>query len=164
MPRLAALFRERSALGDLEGPNIVIILFVSSLVIGVLVGVGASSFGHHDAGGTVQRTHHAQAVSRAAAELGYTTERDFEADNARAESATLQVLQSPPGTQRLWENAESGNRGVVWSGDETASQNGSICRDLVRRTLINNAFRNASATACHQQGESWSADADWRNE
>ena len=145
-----------------EGPNMVIVLFVLSLGIGVLVGLGASNLasppsGHSSAGS-------AAPVTRAAAQLGYTSERAFQADNERASDALLQVLQAPAGTQRLWENAETGNRGVIWSGAETRSAGGTICRELERRTLINNAYRNANATACREQGKAWKGEAGWRNE
>ena len=142
----------------------VVLLFILSLAIGVLVGIGASSFSRYDSASTNQGQHHAPPLSRIAAELGYAAERDFENDNVRANNATVQVLLAAPGTQRLWENAETGNRGVIWSGGESQGPDGSICRDLVRRTLINNAYRNASATACHRQGQSWDANPEWRNQ
>lgn len=154
----------RQATAEWDGPNLVVVLFVVSLAFGLLVGLGASRWGPHPDAGTAAGARHATPVSRKAAQLGYVTQHDYAADQQLAASALVQVLQANPGTQRLWENAETGNRGVIWSSPETSTPDGSTCRELARRTLINNAYRNANATACRRPGKVWASEAQWRNE
>ena len=142
--------------------SVVVALFLLSLVIGVLVGFSVSELSTPRT--REPRPHEAVALSREAAQLGYTSEHAFLADNQRAATALRQVLQAEPGTQRLWENNETGNRGVIWGAQDTQRPDGTLCREVERRTLINNAYRNANATACHKKGQPWPDTATWRNE
>ncbi len=162
MARLAARHADTANTDLSDGPSMVTVLFVLSLIIGVLVGVGVSELTPPNTTGRLP--HEGQALSREAAQLGYASESAFLADNQRASTALLQVLQAQPGTQRLWENAETGNRGVIWGAGETQKPDGTTCREMERRTLINNAYRNANATACHKKGQPWGDTAQWRNE
>jgi hypothetical protein len=141
-----------------DGPNMIVLLFVLALVISVLAGLGARHMTHRP-----DRGHAAPNgdISAEATRLGYRNERDFRIDQEHASLALADVLAAEPGAQRLWENAETGNRGVIWASEETRQPGGASCRNLARRTLINSAFRNAEGIAC-RSGAGWEQTGGWR--
>lgn len=151
-----------------DGPNMILLLFVIALVIGILVGLGARSLTRHDGGASAAHQSQADwqpaAVSAEASALGYRSDWDYSSDRRRASFALGRVMAGLAGEQRLWENPESGNRGVVWSAAEHAGDHGTICRDLVRRTLINNAFRSAAATVCRDPKQAWPTEVAWQGQ
>jgi surface antigen len=132
-----------------------------ALAVGLLVGLGARQLSRHlDAA----RLSGKGEVSAAATELGYRAERDFRIDTERASLALNDVLGAEAGAQRLWENAETGNRGIVWASEETKGTGGATCRSLARRTLINGIFRNGAGMACRTGSGPWEQKNGWRAE
>ncbi len=151
--------------GLLDGPSLIIPLFLFALVIGVIVGLGANHLSQtrlsHQSGHAASRQD--ANVPAAAERLGYRNGPDFWNDEARAASALQEVLAAEAGAQRLWQNPETGNRGNIWASAETTRPGGESCRNLERRTLINGAFRNAQATAC-RRGAAWDQTVEWQAE
>jgi hypothetical protein len=144
-----------------DGPNMVVLLIALALVMGLLVGLGARELArHHD---TLRRPGRGE-LSAGASELGYKTERDFRIDSERADLALIDVLAGQPGSQRLWENAETGNRGIVWASEELPTNGGASCRSLARRTMINGVFRNGAGVACRTSSGGWEQKGEWRSE
>ena len=144
-----------------DGPNMIVLLCGVAVAIALLAGLGARQFTRHlDTGRSLPKAE----LSGAASELGYKGERDFRIDNERASLALSDVLGAQPGAQRLWENAESGNRGIVWASGETSGTDGATCRSLARRTLINGIFRNTASTACRTASGEWEQKGGWRAE
>jgi surface antigen len=133
------------------------LLFALALVVGVLVGLGAHQLSRPRDGRLSPG-----ALSASAIDLGYKTERDFRMDSQRAETALAHVLAAGPGAQELWDNAETGNRGLIWASEENRRGDGTLCRNLARRTLINGAFRNAAGTACRTEISDWRQTGQWR--
>lgn len=166
MTRRTATLRE--AVPTESGPNMILLLFVVALVIGVLVGLGARSLTRYDGEPSVAREGQADrqpaAVSAEASALGYRSDRDYSSDRQRASFALGRVMAGVAGEQRLWENPETGNRGVIWNAAEHAGERGRLCRDLIRRTLINNAFRSAEATVCRDPDQAWPTEIAWRGQ
>jgi hypothetical protein len=141
----------------------VLLLFLMALVVGVLIGLGARRLARLDLERANIR-HSQQPLSSEATDLGYKVERDYRIDGERAAAALGDVLGDTGGSQRLWENPETGNRGVIWGSGETRRPDGSICRTLARRTLINGAFRNGGSEACHSAGGPWNTSVGWHAE
>lgn len=139
----------------------IFLMFGLAILVGVLVGLGARTWTRQYAERPILRDEERPPLPSVAVDLGYKREEDYQSDRLRAVQATLEVLQGPPGGQRLWENAETGNRGVIWGAEEKRASNGALCRDLERRTLINSAFRNASAVACRDAQGRWSGEVAW---
>jgi hypothetical protein len=142
-----------------KGPNLMMSLFVLAVVIGMLVALGARQWAHRLDRGLPQSR--GSAISAEATNLGYRHERDFHVDQEQESRAQAQALAGEPGAQRLWENAETGNRGIVWAAPETLRTGGATCRTLARRTLINGAYRAAEGTAC-RKGDGWDQQGAWR--
>lgn len=146
---------ERSA----KGPNLILLLFLLAMLIGVLVALGTRQWTHRlDRG---QPRFGGSDISAEATNLGYRHERDFLVDQDHASQAQALALDGPPGAQRLWDNAETGNRGMVWASPDTIHTGGATCRTLVRRTLINGARRATEGTAC-RNGDRWDQQGPWR--
>ena len=168
MPRTAAPMRapqpaRPNGSTDSDGPNLVLLLFALAVVIGLLVGLGARSLTREYARHP-QAPHGGHSLPVEAVELGYHTEHDFASDGKLAAVALAEVLEAGPGAQRLWENVETGNRGVVWASGASQRPGGAVCRALARRTLINNKFQNAGAEACSTADGHWDATVRWTNE
>jgi hypothetical protein len=141
----------------------ILLLFGLALVIGLLVGLGARSLTREYARHP-QAPHGGHSLPAEAAELGYHSEQDFASDGKLAALALAEVLDAGPGAQRLWENVETGNRGVIWASAASARANGAVCRSLARRTLINNKFQNAGAETCRAAAGHWDTTVRWKNE
>jgi len=143
-----------------EGPSMILLLFATALLSGVLAGLAARSL---QSGYPVlpMLRHEGASLPSEAYDLGYRTEQAFAADRRLAAEALDAVLQDGPGAQRLWENAETGNRGVIWAAAAERRQDGMLCRSLARRTLINNAFRSAQAEACRVRTDQWERNVIW---
>lgn len=140
-------------------PNLALLLVLLAILIGVLVALGARQWTHRlDRG---QPRSGGSGISTEATNLGYHHERDFQVDQDHASQAQALALDGPPGAQRLWENAETGNRGMVWASPETIGTGKAACRTLARRTLINGAFRATEGLAC-RKGDGWDQQGDWR--
>lgn len=141
-----------------DGPSLILVLFGVALLIGILVGLGARSLTSPD----TDRGPEEGRLSAMAAHLGYHTEWDYAGDRKREAAALRQVLGAPPGAQHLWENVESGNRGVIWAAPEVPRADGGACRSLDRRTLVNGAFRSAQGKACRNARGVWDDAVQWR--
>lgn len=139
----------------------IVTLFAVALAVGLLVGLGAHQISRHWQERPAQ-PQIGEPLSTAAASLGYKTEYDYRTDTERSALATHDVLLARAGAQRLWENAESGNRGVVWASSETQQQDGRTCRDVERRTVINNVYASAIATICKRPRGAWEDAVTWR--
>jgi len=168
MPRTAAPMRapqpaQPNGLTESDGPNLILLLFALAVAIGLLVGLGARSLTREYARHP-QAPHGGHSLPAEAAELGYHSEQDFASDGKLAAVALAEVLDAAPGAQRLWENVETGNRGVVWASGASARASGALCRSLARRTLINNKFQNAEAETCRGGSGHWDATVRWKNE
>jgi surface antigen len=150
-----------------EGAGTIVALVGLAVLIGLAVGFAAQRWAA-DPAFVVWHGGPTGAVSKAASDLGYKVERDYLADRAREQATVERLLTLPVGSQILWENPETGNRGVVWvAGDhaaDAAEPAGTFCRDLVRHTLLNNAYRNSLGTTCHAPGQPYSPDVAWRIE
>jgi len=144
----------------LDGASMILLLFAAALVVGVLAGLGVRSL-QRSAAVRSAMEHAGTPLPAEAAGLGYRTEQAFAADRDMAAEALEAVLNDGPGAQRLWENAETGNRGVIWAAAATMQPNGVVCRSLARRTLINNAYRNAEAQACRNPTGQWEGGITW---
>ena len=107
-------------------------------------------------------------LSKAASALGYHEERHYLADREQEHVTVERLLTLPVGAQALWENAETGNRGVIWVAGEregiAPGEAGKLCRDLVRHTLLNNAYHNSLGTICHPPGKEYPGEVAWRIE
>ena len=53
---------------------------------------------------------------------------------------------------------------MIWGAEEKTTSGGAVCRDLERRTFINNAYRNGSAVACRSSQGRWDGVVSWRND
>lgn len=142
-----------------DGPTMILLLFGLAMLIGLLVGFGAHRWSqqYQDRPGDI-----GPPLSNEAAGLGYHSERDFSADRSRAAVALHQVLASSSEAQHLWENVETGNRGLLWGAASFVGQDGLTCRPLERRTLVNKAFRDASAVICRDVHGDWPASVAWQ--
>ena len=96
--------------------------------------------------------------------MGYHSENDFNADHAREQTVIQKLLAAPVGSQMLWENPETGNRGVIWVAGQHAGTDGGMCRDLVRHTLVNNSYRNTAGTTCRGGNSGYPDQIAWRAE
>lgn len=161
-PRLMPPHAHRRATGRVlsEGPNMIVLLFAMALVVGLLVGLGARQLTHRYS--TNRQT--TGELPAAAVDLGYREARDYRIDTERASLALSDVLAAEAGSQRLWENAETGNRGIVWASEETRRTDGASCRALARRTLINGAFRHGAGVACRTASGGWDQKGGWHAE
>ncbi len=140
------------------GLNMILFLMFLAVALGLLVGLGARTWTR----AAIDRG--AARLSSEAADLGYKAERDFLVDRGRAEVALGEVLASPAGAQRIWENAETGNRGLLWASEETTRRDGTSCRNVERRTLINGAYRNGASVACRTRQGNWDSAVRWHAE
>lgn len=102
-----------------------------------------------------------EAVSAEAAGLRYVSQEAFRNDQSRAAAALGSVLARGPGAQEIWENHETGNRGLIWNTNETIRPDGAVCRHAERRTLINHVFHDGIAEVCRPAGGQWDADVTW---
>ena len=149
-----------------DGAGAIVALFFFALLIGLLVGFTAQRWATSPE--VAASRYSASAVSKAASELGYHEERAYQADRQHEQVTVERLLNLPVGTQQLWENPETGNRGVILVSGERAGaasgEAGKTCRDLVRHTLLNNAFHNSLGTICRAPGEGFPGDVAWRVE
>ncbi len=143
-----------------DGPNMIVILLGVAVLVGLLVGLGAHQLTHQPTSRPATARLTAPPSSKAV-DLGYKNERDFSVDTQRTAEALEDVLDANPGAQRLWENAESGNRGVFWVSAESPRADNRSCRDIERRAVINNAFSRAIGTVCRSTTGGWNASIDW---
>ncbi len=138
---------------DRNGPSIVLVgICVAMITLGLTV-LGMNVWNRHPTVETFQRPP----MSAEAAALNYTREELYRADISMADDALLRVLRGVGGSQLLWENAESGNRGITWNSFE----NRRGCRDIERRTMINGMFREEIATACRDAAGHWPSSFAW---
>ena len=149
-----------------EGAGAIVLLFGLAVLIGLLVGFTAQRWATDP--DFVAWRFRSGTVSKAASDLGYKAEGDYQADRQRERATIDRLLTMPVGSQALWENPETGNRGVIWVGGQhegaASGQPGKFCRDLVRHTLLNNAYRNSLGTTCQAPGERFPPDIAWRIE
>jgi hypothetical protein len=144
-----------------DGSGGIFLLFAMALVVGLLAGLGAQRIVQNYGRPAALRSG---ATPKEIVDLGYNSETDFKADHAREQAVITKLLVSPVGSQMLWENAETGNRGVIWVASQHTTPDGGVCRDLVRHTLLNNAYRNTAATTCHGVNAGYPDQIAWRAE
>lgn len=138
-------------------------MFLLALLVGVLAGLGVQHLARLP--GRPMSLYHGTVTQKQAVEEGYEQDADYLADRARERAVITRLLAASVGSQQLWENPETGNRGVIWVANETATADGSRCRELIRHTLINNAFRDTETTACSAGPRGTiSPDVTWRPE
>jgi len=159
--------RDRLRVDDLaEGAGMILLLFGFAVLIGLAVGFTAQRWAT-DPGRPIS-LYRSSGAPKEVVDQGYKSESDFNADHAREQETISRLLVAPVGTQVLWENPETGNRGVIWVASEhvgnQGAQNGQTCRDLVRHTLLNNTYRNTVGTTCHTAGKAFAADIAWQVE
>lgn len=140
-----------------DGSDTIVVLLVMAVVIGLLGGLGARHMAHRmDSDAVLEADTPAEAKR-----LGYHRLRDLQADLAQQSVALADVLAADAGAQRPWENVETGNRGLIWASAETRRADGTLCRTLARRTLINGAFSRSHGAAC-LNGTEWQRTGGWR--
>ena len=149
-----------------DGLGAVLMLFGAALTIGLLVGITAQHRATDPGNAAFLKS--GRTVPRDVAAYGYTSMNDFNSDHLREQATITQLLQAPVGSQSLWENPETGNRGVIWVMKERqverGAQPGQTCRDLMRHTLLNNAYRNTVGSTCRDKGQAYSAEIAWTPE
>ena len=143
-----------------DGAGAIVLLFALAVLVGLGVGFGALRYAADP--GRPLALHHSNSPPKQVIEAGYHNEADFNADRARERAVLTKLLAGPVGAQALWENPETGNRGVIWVASE--QKGAEICRNLVRHTLLNNTYRNSAATICHAPGQDFPADIPWHVE
>ena len=149
-----------------DGIGAVMMLFGFALIIGLLVGITAQHWATDPGSTAYLKSGHS--VPKDVRQFGYTSMSDFNSDHQREQATITHLLEAAVGSQSLWENPETGNRGVIWVMNERqveqGAMRGQICRDLLRHTLLNNAYRNTAGTTCHVLGQAYSAEITWKPE
>jgi surface antigen len=149
-----------------DGAGALVALLGFAVLVGLGVGYSAQRWANDP--GRLPGRFERHSVSKSAGALGYQTDEAFEADRKRETETVTRLLGMPVGSQLLWENPETGNRGVIWVAGEHAGGSGTeanaICRDLVRHTLLNNSFRNTLGTTCRKPNQAFSADVTWQQD
>ncbi len=144
-----------------ESGSLIAVLFGMALVVGLLAGLGAQrymrDFGHPVA-------IYQGSAPKEIVKLGYTDVAAYNIDHAREHAVIDKLLAAPVGSQMLWENPETGNRGVIWVARQAMLPNGAVCRDLVRHTLLNNTYRNTAGTTCRPANGSYPPEIPWHAE
>ncbi|HEY0421451.1 MAG TPA: hypothetical protein VGC80_18185 [Acetobacteraceae bacterium] len=102
-----------------------------------------------------------EARSPEAVALGYRSQHDYAEDGRRRRAALDDVLSGTPGTQFTWRNPETGNRGVVWGSGDLARADGSVCRDVVQRSLVNEIYSERAAAICRPPRGGWDMEVAW---
>ncbi len=144
--------------GDSAG--LILLLFALAMLIGLVVGVGAVRYNAEF--GRPMALYRGSSAPKEVIDQGYHNESDYNADRLREQAVLTRLLASPVGSQALWENPETGNRGVIWVASE--HRGAEICRDLVRHTLLNNAYRNTAATVCREPRGAFPERVAWHQE
>jgi hypothetical protein len=138
---------------DQSGSNAVLIGIFAALLTAVVIVVGVAVWNRY------QRSHHVigEPLSTRAELLKYSQEEMYRKDLAMENDALTRLLGSAGGSQLLWQNAESGNRGITWNSFE----NERGCREIERRTMINDIFHEESATVCRDAAGHWPSKLAW---
>ena len=151
--RIAGGFVPPEAARNREGPNVVLVGVCVAMVTVALTVLGMNLLNRRI---EVQPLKH-EPISAAAEALKYSREELYRADQSMAEEALSRLLGGVGGSQLLWENADSGNRGITWNSFE----NRRGCRDIERRTIINGVFHEETSTACRDASGKFPAQLQW---
>ena len=143
-----------------DGAGIILLLFALAMLIGLAVGFGVVRYNAEL--GRPMALYHGSSAPKEVIDQGYHNEADYNADRAREQAVLTHLLAAPVGSQALWENPETGNRGVIWVARE--QKGAEVCRDLVRHTLLNNAYRNTAATVCRDPSGAFPERVAWHQE
>jgi hypothetical protein len=136
-----------------DGPNIWVVGLGVLTVAALLIWMALHVWQRPRPSDAARRTP----LSAEAEKLSYTAEEDFRSDQSMAAGTLRRVLDGAAGGQILWENPETGNRGLVWNGPENARG----CREVERRTVINHAFRDFGAMVCRDSRGRWPSEIAW---
>ncbi len=145
----------------------VVAMFGLAVLVGLVAGLGAQRWAGLDRRPLALRqgpVAQKPVTQKEAVAEGYQTDADYLADHARERVVITRLLAAPVGSQQIWENPETGNRGVIWVARETVRADGGHCRGLVRHTLINNAFHDTEAVTCRANAGDFPSDVTWRPE
>lgn len=97
-----------------------------------------------------------------AAALGYSTAASYRADQSLASATLRSIMTSSAGTQQIWENRETGSRGLLQVEGSLLRGDGSDCRKFRQRLLLNGKLRENNVIACRTFDErEWSHDLAW---
>lgn len=151
--RIAGGFVSPQMARDREGPNVVLVGVCVALVTVGLTVLGMNLLNRRPEVQPLKR----EPISAAAEALKYSREELYRSDLSMAEDALTRLLRGVGGSQLLWENAESGNRGITWNSFE----NRRGCRDIERRTIINGAFHEETSTACRDANGHFPTQLQW---
>ena len=135
-------------------------MFALALVVGLLIGLSARRLTQQFSASRPSF----EDLSAAAVDLWDREARDHQIDTERAGLVISDFFVTEAESQRLWENSETGSRGIVRASEETRSSDGASCRSLARRTLINGAFRNGAGVACRNASGGWGQQGRWHAE